>query len=78
MLPSEEANRKLAEALKLRAKYPEHLELRGLCEEAAGRGEARDWVSALGMLEEVAKLRSRLEWGEVVEEAWRVAQTDSW
>ena len=40
--------------------------------------EAGDWASSLEPLEQVAKLRSRLEWDEVVEEAWRLAQTSSW
>ena len=40
--------------------------------------EAGDWASSLESLEQVAKLRSRLEWDEVVEEAWLRAQTSSW
>ena len=74
----QEGVRKLREALKLKAKYPDHLKLRGFCEEAAGMAEAGDWASSLEPLEQVAKLRSRLEWDEVVEEAWRLAQTSSW
>ena len=70
--------RKLREALKLKAKYPNHLKLGGLCEEAAGMAEAGDWASSLEPWEQVAKLRSRLEWDEVVEEAWLQAQTSSW
>ena len=72
------ANKKLREALELKAKYPGHLKLRGLCEEASGMAEAGDWASSLEPLEQVAKLRSRLEWDEVVEEAWLQAQTSSW
>ena len=71
----EEAIRKLGEALRLKAKYPGHLKLRGLCEQAAGMAEAGDWANSLKPLEQVAKLRSRLEWDEVVEEAWLQAQT---
>ncbi len=74
----QEGVRKLREALKLKAKYPNHLKLGGFCEEAAGMAEAGDWVSSLESLEQVAKLRSRLEWDEVVEEAWRLAQISSW
>ena len=74
----QEVIKKLGEALKLKAKYPDHLELGGLCEQAGGMAEARDWVSSLKPLEQVAKLRSRLEWNEVVEEALRLAQTRSW
>ena len=74
----EEGVRKLREALKLKAKYPDHLKLRGFCEEAAGMAEAGDWASSLEPLEQVAKRRSRREWDEVVEEAWRLAQTSSW
>tara|TARA_B100001179_G_scaffold119753_1_gene85638 strand:- start:207 stop:1307 length:1101 start_codon:yes stop_codon:yes gene_type:complete len=74
----QEGIRKLREALKLKAKYPDHLKLGGFCEEAAGMAEAGDWASSLEPLEQVAKLRSRLEWDEVVEEAWRLAQTSSW
>ena len=74
----QEGVRKLREALKLKAKYPDHLKLRGFCEEAAGMAEAGDWASSLEPLEQVAKLRSRLEWDEVVEEAWLQAQTSSW
>ena len=77
-MQKEEAIRKLGEALKLKAKYPGHLKLRGLCEQATGMAEAGDWASSLEPLEQVAKLRSRLEWDEVVEEAWRLAQTSSW
>ena len=72
------ANKKLREALELKAKYPDHLGLGGLCEEAAGMAEAGDWANSLEPLEQVAKLRSRLEWDEVVEEAWLQAQTSSW
>ena len=72
------ANKKLREALELKAKYPGHLKLRGLCEEASGMAEAGDWASSLVPLEQVAKLRGRLEWDEVVEEALRLAQTRSW
>ena len=74
----EEAIRKLGEALRLKAKYPGHLKLRGLCEQAAGMAEAGDWANSLKPLEQVAKLRGRLEWDEVVEEALRLAQTRSW
>ena len=74
----EEAIRKLGEALKLKAKYPGHLKLGGLCEQAAGMAEAGDWANSLKPLEQVAKLRGRLEWDEVVEEALRLAQTRSW
>ena len=72
------ASKKLREALKLKVKYPAHLGLGQLCEEAAGMAEAGDWASSLESLEQVAKLRSRLEWDEVVEEAWLLAQTSSW
>jgi hypothetical protein len=74
----EEAIRKLRGALKLKAKYPGHLKLEGLCEQAAGMVEAGDWANSLKPLERVAKLRGRLEWDEVVEEALRLAQTRSW
>ena len=74
----EEAIRKLGEALKLKTKYPGHLKLRGLCEQAAGMAEAGDWANSLKPLEQVAKLRGRLEWDEVVEEALRLARTRSW
>ncbi len=74
----EEAIRKLGEALKLKAKYPGHLKLGGLCEEAAGMAEAGDWANSLKPLEQVAKLRGRLEWDEVVEEALRLARACSW
>ena len=74
----EEAIRKLGEALKLKAKYPGHLKLRGLCEQATGMAEAGDWANSLKPLEQVAKLRGRLEWDEVLEEALRLAQTRSW
>ena len=72
------ANKKLREALELKAKYPNHLKLGELCEEASGMAEAGDWASSLDPLEQVAKLRGRLEWDEVVEEALRLAQTRSW
>ena len=72
------ANKKLREALELKAKYPDHLGLGGLCEEAAGMAEAGDWANSLKPLEQVAKLRGRLEWDEVVEEALRLARACSW
>jgi hypothetical protein len=74
----QEVIRKLGEALELKAKYPGHLKLGGLCEEASGMAEAGDWANSLKPLEQVAKLRGRLEWDEVVEEALRLAQTRSW
>ena len=77
-MQKQEGIRKLREALKLKAKYPDHLKLGGFCEEAAGMAEAGDWASSLKPLEQVAKLRSRLEWDEVVEEELRLAQTRSW
>jgi len=70
--------RKLRAALKFKAKYPDHHKLRGLCEGAVGLAEAGDWEGSLELLEQVSKLRSRLEWDDVVEEAWRKAQTGSW
>ena len=72
------ANKKLKQALILKAKYPDQLMLGELYEEAVRMAEAGDWANALEPLDQLTKLGNRLEWDEVIAEAWGQAKTTSW
>ena len=74
----QKANKKLKQALILKAKYPDQLMLGELYEEAVRMAEAGDWSNALEPLDQLTKLGNRLEWDEVIVEAWGRAKTNSW
>ena len=74
----QKANKKLKQALILKAKYPDQLMLGELYEEAVRMAEAGDWANALEPLDQLTKLGNRLEWDEVIVEAWGQAKTTSW
>ena len=74
----QKANKKLKQALILKAKYPDQLMLGELYEEAVRMAEAGDWSNALEPLDQLTKLGNRLEWDEVIVEAWGQAKTTSW
>ena len=74
----QKGNKKLKQALILKAKYPDQLMLGELYKEAVRMAEAGDWANALEPLDQLTKLGNRLEWDEVIAEAWGQAKTTSW